>query len=242
MDSKAKLILLLLLILGAASGCAKMEETDALEVGITPELGYITLSAGIDATKTITSIVDGHSITEWVEGDEITVTSGGESYVYVATSSGPTTAFAPKVAGQEIPVSQDGTYTLTAVYGGSKPITSQTISADGTNSVEKPLAASFEGHSDTGAISLNFSQTASLLELSFAQENLTLKSLVLSGMGGDDITVNFTGGLDLSSGDASVQVVMGAMSTGAQNGLYMNATLADDTHIGRVIWLGSAKS
>ena len=227
--------------MGGLIGCVKVEEQEATGSDIPSGPGFITLSAGIDATRTVTHIEGGLSITEWLAGDEISVTSGGGTYAYIAASSGPTTQFVPKNEGEGIPIAADGNYSITAVYGGGV-ITVQNIRSDGSSDVEKPLAASFEGHSDSGAISLDFTQTASLLELVFAQEDLNIKSLLLSGMGGDDITVNFPDGLDLSSGPASVQIVMGAMSTSAQNGLYMNATLSEDSHIGRVIWLGSAKS
>lgn len=241
MYSHYRHLALAVLLSGGLLCCTKVEEQDAPESIAPFDGGVITLSASIDETKTVTSVVGGQSITEWVAGDEISVTSGAGTYTYVAESSGPSTRFVPKVEGQGVPVSQDGNYSITAIYGGDV-FTVQNIDADGTNDVEKPLAASFEGHSDTGSLPLVFTQTASLLELSFAAEDLTINSLVLSGMGGGDVTVNFTDGLDLSSGSASVQIVMGAMSTVAHSGLYMLATLDDDSKIGRVIWLGADKS
>ena len=234
----SRLSALVVLLLWGLLSCAKIEEQEAPE-SITPfDGGIVSFTASIDETKTTTYISGDQSITEWVAGDTISITSNANTFIYEATSSGPTTRFVPKYEGQGVPVAQDGNYSVTAVYGGDV-FTVQNIAADGTNDVEKPLAASFIGHSDTGALPLVFVQTASLLELSFAQENLTFKELLISGLGGGDITVNFTDGLILSSGNASVQVVCGAISTDPSAGVFLRATLSDNSKIGRVIWLGS---
>ena len=221
------------------AGCAK--ETVADDPGSKEEAtkGYVTFTSS-PITRTSTSVVDGNSKTIWNAGDEITVTYNGNDYVYVAQESGETTSFTPKTETDAIPVAADHTYTLTAKYGnGLTDYNTQTVTG-GVNTFQQPLSASLEAYySESDEIQLAFSQEASLFDLTFAAEDLTINSLHIEGLQESAIEVTFTDGLDLSSGDASVQVVCGAISTDPSVGVFLRATLSDESQIGRVIWLGS---
>ena len=70
----------------------------------TGEVKYLTFTADISATKTVTDFAAGK--TEWEEGDEIVITYEGESYTYVAESAGPSSIFVPKESG--IPAPAEG--------------------------------------------------------------------------------------------------------------------------------------
>ena len=220
------------------AGCAK--ENYSGETKDVSTVGYVTFST-TPITRTSTSIVGSNSKTVWAAGDEITVTYNATDYTYVAQSDGETTKFLPKTEADAIPAAADHTYTLTAAYGdGLNGYTAQTVTA-GVNTFQQPLSASLtDQYSETDQLTLDFSQDASLLELTFAAEALTISKLHIEGLQSSTIEVTFTDGLDLTSG-ASVQIVCDAISTDASKGVYINATLSDDSHIGRVIWLGSAK-
>ena len=228
----------------AAFSCT-IEEPAAPEEGeqqVAPE-GYISFSATIGSgTKTTTAIVDGGSLTTWDAGDEITITVEGDDTpkTYVADQSGATTTFSPKTEADKIPRAEGDVYTLTASYGG-EILATQTIGTDGRNDCLKPLAASLDGQEcPDGNISLQFNQTAALLDFKFAQESMTLNQLVIK-TGGDPgtITVNFTDGLDLSTGTATAQVVISSLAFTAMNGVEIEAHMeGHDTPFRRIILLG----
>lgn len=246
MAMKRKSIKLLgaIFIAMAAFSCAK-EEMEAPENGeqqIAPE-GYLNFSASIESgTKTTTAIVEGASLTTWDAGDEITVTVAGDDTpkTYVANQSGKTTTFSPKTEADKIPRTVGDVYTLTASYGGDV-LATQNIDANGVNDCLKPLAASLDGVTcEDGNISLQFNQTAALLDFKFAQENMTLtKMIITTGASPSKITVNFTDGLDLSTGNATAQVVIASLNFTAMNGVEIEAQMeGHGTPYRRFILLG----
>lgn len=209
---------------------------------ITPE-GYLNFSATIGSgTKTTTAIVDGASLTTWDAGDEITIIVEGDATpkTYVADQSGETTTFSPKTDADKIPRTVGDIYTLTASYGG-EVLATQNINSAGINDCLKPLAASLDGaECPEGNISLQFSQTAALLDFKFAEENMTLNKLIIkTGGSPNEITVNFTDGLDLSTGTATAQVVISSLAFSAMEGVVIEAYMeGHDTPYRRIILLG----
>jgi len=241
------LLLSVIFIAMAAFSCAK-EEIDPLENGgqIAPE-GYLNFSANIGSgNKTTTSIVDNASLTVWDAGDEITITVQGDDTpkTYIADMSGKTTTFSPKTESDKIPRTVGDVYTLTASYGG-EVLAVQNIDSKGINDCLKPLAASLDGETcEGGNIKLEFQQTAALLDFKFAQEDITLKKMVIE-TGGDPstITVNFTDGLDLSTGSATAQVVIASLAFNAMEGVDIEAywdgfVEGTDSPYRRIILLG----
>lgn len=220
------------------AGCTKETGTDDSAPKKENTGTFVTFTSS-PITRTSTSIVGNESKTVWVEGDEITISYDGNEYIYVAQEGGETTSFLPKTDADAIPVAEDHTYTLTATYGnGLTDYTTQTVSG-GVNTFQQPLSASLEAYySEDDKPVLAFSQEASLVEFTFAAEDMTISALHIEGLQESAIEVSFTDGLDLSAG-ASVQVVCGAISTDPSTGVFLRATLSDESEIGRVIWLGT---
>jgi hypothetical protein len=201
---------------------------------------FVSFRAGESPTRTS---VDESGAVSWTAGDEITIRYQGATYYYVADNSGLSTSFSPKTEADRIPVASSHVYTMDATYGNDALPLVQTIAADGTNGSKMPLLASVQDLlAEDDEINLHFSHKASLLRLTFAKEALNFKSITLSGLNGSgDLTLNFPDGLDLSSGPAVVPVVVGAVSTSADEGVLMRAVCADDSEIARVMWAGTAK-
>lgn len=236
-------ILCVIFIAMAAYSCKK-ERIVATEdeEQLAPE-GYLNFSAAIEnGTKTTTTIVDGASLTTWDAGDEIVITVAGDDTpkTYVATQSGKITTFAPKTEADRIPRTVGDVYTLTASYGG-EVLSVQNINSAGINDCLKPLAASLDGEvCEDGNIDLQFHQTAALLDFKFAQEDMTLTKLTIkTGGSPNNITVNFTDGLDLSTGTATAQVVISSLAFKASEGVDIEAYMdGRDTPYRRIILLG----
>jgi len=212
---------------------------------------YLTFSASIlSDTKTVTTIdrsgLTPVSVTSWEVGDTVKITYNEKVYNYVASTAGVSTTLVPASEADRIPVAE--TVSLTAVYG-SDNFNTQNISAEGVNDCKAPLTASVDNLPfTTGTVNLEFSQTGSILELAFAAESISLKTLILksSELAGinNEITVNFAEALDLTSGNAKVQVVIGGElnASGASQGLPLEGILSDDSHVARAIWIKSDKS
>lgn len=244
-----KIALLLSAALLLVVSCTKSE----LNSVVTPDVNgdYLTFTASIqDETKTVTTIdrtgLEPVSVTSWEVGDVVKITCNEKVYNYVATSAGVSTVLVPATEEDRIPVAES--VSLTAVYG-SDTFTTQNISAEGINDCKAPLIASVEDLPFTeGKIGLNFTQKGSILELAFAAEPISLKTLILksSELAGinKEITVNFEQPLDLTSGNATVQVVIGGVldASGASQGLPLEGILSDDTHVARAIWIKSDKT
>ena len=198
---------------------------------------YVTFSTGSTRIS-----VDGEGKVAWVAGDEITIAYKGTDYRYIADNSGPSTGFSPKTESDKIPVSGDHKYTMTASYGGDIPL-AQTISSNGTNNTRMPLTASVEDLvAENDEITLHFSHNSSLIRISFAEESVSFKSMVISGLNGNgDISLSFPDGFDLSTGSAVLPVVTGALNTTENEGVLMKAVCSDGSEIARVIWLGTSK-
>lgn len=236
-------LLSVIFIAMVAFSCAK-EELVAPEDGnqIVPE-GYLKFSASIESgTKTTTAVVDEASLTTWDAGDEITIIVEGDDTpkTYVADQSGKSTTFSPKTEADKIPRAVGDVYTLSASYGG-EVLAVQNISSDGINDCLKPLAASLDGETcEEGDIKLHFHQTAALLDFRFAEENMTLtKMTIKTGSSPSTITVNFTDGLDLSTGNATAQVVIASLAFRAMEGVDIEAYMdGKDTPYRRIILLG----
>lgn len=224
-----------LVLLGACS----REETESIAPPSEVK-EYVSFRCGDPAVRTAVS-EDG--AVSWVAGDEITITYKGTTYSYTADNAGSSTTFSPKTDADRIPVSPDHLYTMDATYGEEALPLVQTVAADGTNLSKMPLIASVqELLAEDDEITLHFSHKASLMKITLAKEALAFKSLTLSGLNADgDITVNFPDGLDLSGGQAVVPVIVGAINTSADDGVLLDATCADDSHIARILWAGLEK-
>lgn len=113
------------------------------------------------STKTQTTT---DNVTTWEAGDLITITDLETSltYEYEVEESGATAIFAPVDPKKTIPAK--GTYNLSAVY--APGVSAEQVNADGFTSAS-PLSATFQGPAVGGAISLVFSQDASLIEFAF---------------------------------------------------------------------------
>ena len=244
-----KIALFLSAALLLAASCTKSELTPAAVPGGNGE--YLTFSASIsDVTRTVTTIDRTGdapvSVTSWEIGDTVKITCNEAVYNYVATSAGVGTTLVPATEADRIPAAE--TVSLTAVYG-SDNFAEQNISAEGVNDCKAPLTAAVENQPfNGGTVNLEFAQAGSILEFAFAAEAIALKTLILksselAGINGE-ITVNFAEPLDLSSGNASVQVVVGGelAANGASQGLPLEGILSDDSHVARAIWIKSDKS
>lgn len=245
-----KIALLLSAALLLAASCTKSEFNPSATT-IDGNGEYLTFSASIlEGTKTLTTIdrtgLEPVSVTSWEVNDTVKITYNENVYNYVAATAGVSTTLVPATDADRIPVADN--ISLTAVYG-SETFAVQNISAEGVNACKAPLTASVENMPFTeGEINLEFAQTGSILELAFAAEPISLNTLILksSELAGinNEITVNFAQPLDLSSGNASVQVVIGGAldAKSASQGLPLEGILSDDSHVARTIWLKSDKS
>lgn len=243
-----KIALLLSAALLFAASCTKSELNPAATLDGNGK--YLTFSASIlDGAKTVTTIdrsgLEPVSVTTWEVGDVVKITCNEQVYNYVATTAGNSTTLVPATDADRIPATE--TVSLTAVYG-SNTFAEQNISAEGVNDCKAPLTASVEDLPFTeGKVNLEFEQAGSILEFAFAAEPIALKTLILksSELAGinKEITVTFEEPLDLSTGTATVQVVVGGglNAKGASQGLPLEGILSDDSHVARAIWIKSDK-
>lgn len=244
-----KIALLLSAALLFAASCTKSELNPAATLDGNGE--YLTFTASIlDGAKTVTTIdrsgLEPVSVTSWEVGDVVKITCNEQVYNYVATTAGVSTTLEPATEEDRIPATE--TVSLTAVYG-SDTFAEQNISAGGINDCKAPLTASVEDLPFTdGKVNLEFEQAGSILEFAFAAEPVALKTLILKSSELDginnEITVTFEQPLDLSTGTATVQVVIGGEldASGASQGLPLEGILDDDSHVARAIWINSDKS
>lgn len=244
-----KIALLLSAALLLAASCTKSELNPAATFDGNGE--YLTFTASIlDGAKTVTTIdrsgLEPVSVTSWEVGDVVKITCNEQVYNYVATTAGVSTTLEPATEEDRIPATE--TVSLTAVYG-SDTFAEQNISVGGVNDCKAPLTASVEDLPFTdGKVNLEFEQAGSILEFAFAAESIALKTLILksSELKGinKEITVTFEEPLDLSTGTATVQVVIGGElnASGASQGLPLEGILDDDSHVARAIWINSDKS